>query len=237
MDNVIRDATNERKYFTLVPNIVLDIGLSPYAQLLYVHLKRVVGADLSGECFKSTRTLGRELGVSVGKISQAKQELASLGFIEIERRSNPHGGRPRHYITLTDIMPQNIAFYHPNRASSPSELGPTSPYELASSPSEQEEEPTEEEQHSGDDTSRELAQKLIALGVHQSQAKKWAKERSPRMVQGWIEYVRRNGHGLSNAPGFLVAKLRDGEKPPAMQMLEDDRQRYISGKYAHLIEH
>ena len=57
------------------------------------------------------------------------------------------------------------------------------------------------------------------------------------MVQGWIQYVRRNGHGLSNVPGFLVSKLKAGEEPPAMQKPEDDRQRYISGKYADLIEH
>jgi hypothetical protein len=33
-----------------------------------------------------------------------------------------------------------------------------------------------------------------------------------------------------------VAKLRDGEEPPAMEKAEGDRRRYIEGPYSDLIE-
>lgn len=244
MDNVIREEASERKYFTLIPNMVLDIGLSPYAQLLYVHLKRVVGADLSGECFKSTKTLARELGVSTGTISQAKQELVTIGFISIEKRAHPRGGRPRHYITLRDIMPQNIGFYHhpisDSVPSSPDELAPSSPDERSSSPGEPEEEHREEEPDDGGGMSNELAKKLMALGVHRDMAKTLATARSPEAVEGWLRYVQRAGQGLKNPAGFLVSKLRANEAPPAAKKpksQDDDRRRYIKGPYAHLIAH
>ena len=86
-------------------------------------------------------------------------------------------------------------------------------------------------------SSEKLAQKLIALKVHEGQARKWATLRPPAMVLGWIEYIRRNGHSIHDVPAFLVAKLRDGEEPPAMHKPEDDRRRYIEGPYAHLIQH
>jgi len=94
----------------------------------------------------------------------------------------------------------------------------------------------QEEKH-GDGDSKQLAQKLMALGITEGQAQKWASERPPEMVLGWIEYIRRNGDGLSNIPGFLVSKLKAGEEPPVMGRVEDDRRRYIEGPYAHLIEH
>lgn len=83
----------------------------------------------------------------------------------------------------------------------------------------------------------DLSKRLMALGVHEGQARKWAFERPAEMVQGWMEFVRRNSHGLSNAPGFLVSKLKAGEEPPAMKRPEGDRRRYIEGPYSDLIEH
>ena len=82
-----------------------------------------------------------------------------------------------------------------------------------------------------------MYQRLTTLGVHESQARKWAAVRPPELIEGWIEYIRRNGHGLSNVPGFLVSKLRSGEAPPTMGRPEDDSRRYITGPYAALIQH
>jgi len=99
---------------------------------------------------------------------------------------------------------------------------------------------TKEEQHQEEHDgviSEELVKKLITFGVHEGQAKKWASARPAEMVLGWIEYVQRNGHGLSNAPGFLVSKLKAGEEPPAMERPEDDPRRYLEGPYSHLIQH
>jgi len=88
-----------------------------------------------------------------------------------------------------------------------------------------------------DGAHQELITKLMALGVHEGQARKWARERPSEMIIGWIEHLRRDGLGLSNPAGFLVAKLRDGEEPPTAEKTEGDRRRYIEGPYSDLIRH
>jgi hypothetical protein len=146
----VEDAGPEQKYFTQVPNLVLTLGLSPYALALYVHLKRVTGKE--GVCFKSTATLAADLNMSTGSISQAKQELADVHkelpegsgkpfkgkalkgkpLITITKRKNRNGGKPRHHITLTDIWAENVAAFAKPEAHS-SARGSSSYSEIASS--------------------------------------------------------------------------------------------------------
>lgn len=67
-------------------------------------------------------------------------------------------------------------------------------------------------------------------------------------VEAWMEYVGRQGN-LTNPKGFLRAKLRSGEEPPALSQAyperggsiegpteEEDRYRYIKGRYAEYIK-
>ena len=79
----------------------------------------------------------------------------------------------------------------------------------------------------------------MALGVHKGQAEKWARERPPEVILGWVEHLRRNGKGLSNPAGFLVAKLREAEEPPAMNRPEGERRRYLGEgtEFEGFIEH
>ena len=155
-------------------------------------------------------------------VMRALKDCLKAGYL-VRRRVGKHQGTDKPiyaYALNTD--------YSIEVASSKTEPVPSSKTELT------------KERHRnkhGDGVSKQLAEKLIALGVHQSQAQKWATARPVETVLAWIEYVQRNGHGLSNMPGFLVAKLRDGEEPPTMEMPEDDRKRYIEGPYSHLIEH
>ncbi|GAF99333.1 unnamed protein product, partial [marine sediment metagenome] len=44
--------SEDRAYFTMMPNIIDDMGLDPYAFRLYVHLRRVAGEN--GACWQST---------------------------------------------------------------------------------------------------------------------------------------------------------------------------------------
>lgn len=119
-----------RLYFTQLPNLVDDMGLSPYAYRLYGHIKRVTGE--SGECTQGTRTLATACKMSTGAVSAARKELAEAGLITIQYTHNPHGGK--NFITMrpVDIWEKNVSEYTP---SSPSELASTHS-ELASSPSE-----------------------------------------------------------------------------------------------------
>lgn len=105
--HVIRDAGDLRKYFTLIPNIVDDMDLSPQAYRLYGHLKRVAGD--SGTCWQSTDTLSKNCKMSTGSISEAKTELAKAKLISIARKIVPNG--ICHEITITDIWKVNIEKY------------------------------------------------------------------------------------------------------------------------------
>jgi len=104
----VRDK-GDRKYYTVIPNIIDDMGLTPYERALYWHLKRVAGEN--GKCWKSTPELAKHLRMSTGKVSETKAALQKKGLIEITQQPTPHGGRPMHIITIKDVWPENVARY------------------------------------------------------------------------------------------------------------------------------
>ncbi len=129
----IKDEGDPKKYWTQLPNLIDDMGLSVYAFRLYVHLKRVVGEMENGECWQSVKTLAENCNMSIGMVTKAKKELDDLSLINIEKVKNPRGGRDFHKITIVDIWPENIKKY---ASSSPHELDTSSQDELTSSPHE-----------------------------------------------------------------------------------------------------
>lgn len=99
----------ERRYFTIVPNLVDDLDLTPYAFRLYVHLRRVAGEE--GTCWQSTETLARACRMGVGSVSRAKRELEARGLIRIREERGGHG--IYHVVEIVDIWPENVATYQP----------------------------------------------------------------------------------------------------------------------------
>lgn len=67
--------TNRRYYRTEIPNIVDDLGLSPITLRLYVHIKRVAGANSEGRCYQGARKLKTACNMSIGSVTNAKKEL------------------------------------------------------------------------------------------------------------------------------------------------------------------
>ncbi|MBE3144015.1 MAG: helix-turn-helix domain-containing protein [Planctomycetes bacterium] len=143
-DNLIVDL-GDRKYFYIIPNLVDDLGLSPFAFRLYCHFKRVAGEN--GRCWQSTRNLADRCRMSVGAVVNAKKELLEQGFIDIEVTKNPKGGIDFHQIKIADIWQRNLEHaqeqvHSMNLTSSPGELVliqkpyTSSPGELTSSPGE-----------------------------------------------------------------------------------------------------
>lgn len=116
----IRDDGDPKRYFAQIPNIVLKLGLKPYALSLYMHIKQIASED--GRCTKSTPTLAKETGMGAGSISRAKDELskpfALLGgksLINITEEAS-HGGKPRHIVTVVDIWPENMTHFASTRS-------------------------------------------------------------------------------------------------------------------------
>jgi hypothetical protein len=139
-NNQIQDDAASRKYFTLLPNLIDDLGLSVYAFRLYVHLKRVAGDG--GKSWQSARTLAKHCKMSVGKVSQAKGELLERELIKITKEPG-RPGRDYDVIEIVDIWPENMAYYVQR---SPHDLQ-RSPGELKKNPIRRtlEEKPKEEE--------------------------------------------------------------------------------------------
>lgn len=108
----------DRKYFTIIPNIVDDLKLSPYAFRLYCHIKRVTGED--GICWQNRDTLAEFCQMSTGQISKVKQELVGVGLIRIEKQKK--SGGELDVIRVLDIWPENMKQY---KTHSYDEIGPS----------------------------------------------------------------------------------------------------------------
>lgn len=134
VDTTVRDDGDMHRYRTEVPNIVFRLGLTPFELALYCLLKQTAGD--SGECWKSTATLAKETGMSAGMVSKAKEglqnaraELGNKPLIHVREQDNVNGGRARHFITLTDVWPENMdACRRPAQATN---AAPSSPHEQA----------------------------------------------------------------------------------------------------------
>ena len=131
VQNTVMLEEAQRDHFTMIPNIVFDMGLGPHSIALYAHLRRIAGE--SGVCWRSTHTLARETGISVGQVSKSKRILEEAGLIHIAEEPCPGG--IRHVITITDIWAVNHQYFVPNTQRSPGEAQ-RSPGEAQRSPGE-----------------------------------------------------------------------------------------------------
>lgn len=87
--------------FTMVPNLIDDLGLSLKAHRLYCHMLRVSGADSKG-IDRTAHQLAEACKMSARAVSIAKQELLQHGLIIIHEEANPHGGKSCHIIVMPD---------------------------------------------------------------------------------------------------------------------------------------
>lgn len=92
---------------TELPNIIFEMGLDVYEFTTYAHLKRAAGDR--GGCWKSSRTLCKEIGISHPKFIEIKKSLQSKNLIRIEKRVHEHGGAMTDYITIVDLWSMNMS--------------------------------------------------------------------------------------------------------------------------------
>lgn len=104
------DHSGDRKYFTQIPNLIIDFPLSPYAFRVYVHIKRVTGED--GICWQTTRTIADRCNISRNSVNRAIKELVSNRFIEVIKVPGKHGEFSHNEMTIRDIWKNNVDFYN-----------------------------------------------------------------------------------------------------------------------------
>lgn len=99
----VKDEASPRTNFTMVPNMVDDMNLSPQAFRLYIHFRRVAGE--SRVCYQSGKTLSAICNMSTGMVSQAKKELVDAGLIRSTAKIGPTGNYCE--VTVIDIWQRN----------------------------------------------------------------------------------------------------------------------------------
>jgi hypothetical protein len=104
---------DDHEYFTMVPNIIFDMGLSVYAQCLYMQLARAQGQD-KDHCYPSIEYLAKQCGVSKDTIIKAKQELEECSLITVELQRSRKGGFPFNVYHVMDIWDENEGYYSGN---------------------------------------------------------------------------------------------------------------------------
>ena len=103
----IEEESGDKKYFTLIPNFVLDHSTANILAL-YVHMKRFSGKD--NKAFPSKSTLMKKLKISKPTLNKALEELEKKGWIRFdgEREVQTKGGIQRvHQYSIVDIWGQN----------------------------------------------------------------------------------------------------------------------------------
>jgi hypothetical protein len=117
--------TKAQRFFFRVPNIVLELGLTPYEFALYCAIRRTTGDD--GVCFRSGVTLARLCRMSTGQVSRCKkrlqapdEKLAGKPLIWIVERPSRHGGKAYHEIRVVDIWDENEKHFSDCQSVSPS---------------------------------------------------------------------------------------------------------------------
>ena len=86
---------------TSIPNILVQMRLSPHELATYFILKYIAGE--SSQCCKSTAELCDKIGIGKMKYIQVKESLEARGLIRITKRKHVHGGNLSDLITIIDV--------------------------------------------------------------------------------------------------------------------------------------
>lgn len=115
-DYEIKDESSNHHYRTELPNIIFEIGLPPHLIGVYAAIKKCAGDG--GSCFKSEKTLSKELNISKSTLHKYIESLCLLNeklnksLISKENRISKDGDKDTNSITINDIWPENYMFFH-----------------------------------------------------------------------------------------------------------------------------
>lgn len=104
----ITDDSDDRKYFTLVPNYIINHS-SHYEQSLYLVMKRLAGEQ--GSCFATQLTLANIMKCSQPTVSRSIDYLISHGWLKCIG-TRPGKTRPVKEYKIVDIWKKNMDFYN-----------------------------------------------------------------------------------------------------------------------------
>lgn len=103
----IQDESGDKKYFTQLPNIILNHSTAN-DQALYMQMKRFAGED--GKCFATQETLCKKLGIGTKAYNKSLEYLLKRKWIKYEGMTQGKT-RPIKTYSVVDIWKQNIMEY------------------------------------------------------------------------------------------------------------------------------
>lgn len=117
MDIKVIDDSGDRKYFTIVPNYILNHS-SGIDKGLYLDMKRMAGED--GICFMKEETMCKRNGIGEKQLHKSLKYLLDHKWIEFVG-TTPSKTRPIKTYKILNIWNQNANYY--NNKKIPSESG------------------------------------------------------------------------------------------------------------------
>ena len=116
-DYKFEDNSSDRKYFTIIPNYVLNHS-SAIDKAIYIDIKRSAGEN--GKCFMTEETMCKRNGIGEKKLHKSLKYLLEHKWIEFVGMTSGKT-RPIKTYKVNDIWKRNVDFY--NKEKIPSESG------------------------------------------------------------------------------------------------------------------
>src|SRR3978361_893963 len=111
-DFSVADESGDRKYFTIIPNYILNHS-TMYDREVYIQMKRIAGD--AGKCWASRTTLANQCGMSVRRLDQSIKYLLEHDWIRrvgTRKIFTGEGGIQQVYeYQVVDLWKKNIEFY------------------------------------------------------------------------------------------------------------------------------
>lgn len=116
--NIIDDS-GDKKYFTIVPNYILNHS-SMWDREVYIQMKRITGE--SGTCWTSRNTLAKQCGISPRRLDKSLKYLTEHNWIDqIGRKKITTAGGPQEVneYRIADLWKLNIDYYENDKGIAP----------------------------------------------------------------------------------------------------------------------
>jgi Helix-turn-helix domain len=107
----IQDASGDRKYFTIIPNYILNHS-TIYDREVYIQMKRITGED--GVCWTSVNTLAKQCGISENRLRKSIKYLLEHNWIVLSGKKlvGTKGGKQEvNEYKVADLWKLNIEYY------------------------------------------------------------------------------------------------------------------------------
>jgi len=119
MEIKIQDESGDRKYFTIIPNYILNHS-TMWDREVYVQMKRITGEE--GTCWTSQKTLAKQCGISVNRLKKSLKYLVEHKWIKqigVKKVNTKGGAQEVNEYKVADLWKLNMEYYESLKGVSP----------------------------------------------------------------------------------------------------------------------